>query len=381
MGGPDVHISACLEGKQGLTHVAEPISGHKHVCQHALLSGLSPFGLITQKASHCIPPPSAVAVDTAVLSADKAHFSSVARTSWAEEAAVIDLSPSVLKVSGPHPSAGVSGPEKSFPGLGGRGEEIPAPGITPTLKFPEAPVAAVRLLLTAANIECFQFSATIAGESAVVLMDTGATDCFVSAAYIKELQFATVQLKDSVTVQLADDQTSRITQTCTFGVNIQGYRSKVTAYVLPQLTGELNLILGMSWLCKNSVSLNCALGEATVRTGTDKAQILYGVSSDGQVVAHCIRVMSAAVTAISQEVPMVSAKHIRKAMKRGRPVFLMLVRPVESESNLLLLTLQLMLMCLVWYHRRRWMPYCQSFLMSCQPQCLEESDVTWEFHL
>ena len=77
---------------------------------------------------------------------------------------------------------------------------------------------------------------------------------------------------------------------------------------------ELNLILGMSWLCKNSVSLNCALGEATVRTGTDKAQILYGVSSDGQVVAHCIRVMSAAVTAISQEVPMVSAKPISERL-------------------------------------------------------------------
>ena len=48
MGGPDVHISACLEGKQGLTHEAVPFSGHKHVCQHALLSGLSPSGLITQ---------------------------------------------------------------------------------------------------------------------------------------------------------------------------------------------------------------------------------------------------------------------------------------------------------------------------------------------
>ena len=42
--------------------------------------------------------------------------------------------------------------------------------------------------------------------------------------------------------------------------------------------------------------------------------------------------MTAAVSAISQEVPMVSAKYIRKAMKRGSPVFLMLVRPAESES-------------------------------------------------
>ena len=169
MGGPDVHNSACLEGKLGLTHEAVPISGHQHECQHALMSGLSPFGLITQKASHC-PPPSAVTVDTAVLSTDMAHLHSVARTSWAEEAAFTELSPSVLKVSGPHPSAGVSGPEKSFPDLSGRREEIRAPGITPTLMFPEAPVTAVRLLLTAANIECFQFSATIAGESAVIPM-------------------------------------------------------------------------------------------------------------------------------------------------------------------------------------------------------------------
>ena len=327
------HNSACLEGKQGLTHVAEPISGHKHVCQHVLMSGLSPFGLIIQKASHCLPPPSAETAGFTAADTDRAHFHSDALTSWAEEAAAVALSPPELKVSGSHSSAGVSG-LRCFPGLSDRGDGIPAPCKTPTLVMPEAPVAAVRMLLTAANMDCFQFSSTLAGESAMVLLDTGATDCFISAAYItsKDHQIAAVELKKPVIVLLADDQTSSITQTCTFGVNIQGYRSKVTAYVLAQLTGELNLILGMSWLCKHSVTLNCALGEATVRSNSDKAQTLYGVSSDGQVVAHCIRVMTAAVSAISQEVPMVSAKYIRKAMKRGSPVFLMLVRPAESES-------------------------------------------------
>jgi len=87
----------------------------------------------------------------------------------------------------------------------------------------------------------------------------------------------------------------------------------------------------MNWLCKHSVSLNCALGEATVRTGTDKAQTLYGVATEGQIVAHCIRVTSAAVTMVSQVVPMVSSKHIRKALKKGSHVFLMMVRPSESE--------------------------------------------------
>jgi hypothetical protein len=149
---------------------------------------------------------------------------------------------------------------------------------------------------------------------------------------MKEHQIATAALKKSVTVLLADDQTSQISHTCSFGVNIQGFRSNVTAFVLPQLTGELDLILGMNWLCKHSVALNCALGEATVRTGTDKVQTLYGVATEGQIVAHCIRVMSAAVTLVSQEVPMVSGKHIRKALKRGSPVFLMMVRPSESDS-------------------------------------------------
>ncbi len=42
----------------------------------------------------------------------------------------------------------------------------------------------IRVSLTATVMySCFQFHASLAGESVVVLLDTGATDCFISADY------------------------------------------------------------------------------------------------------------------------------------------------------------------------------------------------------
>lgn len=72
---------------------------------------------------------------------------------------------------------------------------------------------------------------------------------------------------------MADEQTAQIQFTCDLWLKSARVLNLLKAIVLPQLTTGLGLILGMNWLCNHLVTLNCALGEATVRSGFVKASL------------------------------------------------------------------------------------------------------------
>ena len=84
------------------------------------------------------------------------------------------------------------------------------------------------------------------------LIDSGATSCFVDAAFVKKHQLHTTQLPKPKALELAvESSKSAITHIATFPIVIGMHTEQVTCYVAPKLSYPI--ILGISWMTRHNV--------------------------------------------------------------------------------------------------------------------------------
>ncbi len=110
------------------------------------------------------------------------------------------------------------------------------------------------------------FQAYIAGHSGRLLMDSGASECFVSEAFCRRVGLKHVDTSVPTQVRMADGSPITTSRECEVSFTLQRVKLLATCYIVP-LPEEFDLIIGDRWLNRHGVVLNYEHGTCTVQRG------------------------------------------------------------------------------------------------------------------
>ena len=128
------------------------------------------------------------------------------------------------------------------------------------------------VLSTLGSSLSLQFNGTLDGVEARILVDTGATRCFVSQSLAGQLHKVPKSM-ESLPVQVAGGSVNAVAR-CIPRLILQGHHSSPTCMVLEALPGNFDLILGEQWLKEHKGRLDFAGTGAfasVIRATQDKA--------------------------------------------------------------------------------------------------------------
>ncbi len=199
---------------------------------------------------------------------------------------------------------------------------------------PPGRVAAVRCAAAPMSSPLlFLVRGTAASKSARILLDTGASDVFVSAEFAAKAGLRVTAPRHAHQVQTASGHTVPLTGQCTCKVQVQDYRGQVTALVLDDMLPNTDLILGDSWmkhhkaqLCFQSKTCTLHLSSSKVRTirlGCDDLP-----TTDVRIISTIVQTMMLAHAPPA----IVTAKQAMRAIKRGAKSFTVLVKSASSND-------------------------------------------------
>jgi hypothetical protein len=200
----------------------------------------------------------------------------------------------------------------------------------------DPPGRVVNVQLQAARADqplMFRFAARVAGCSATVLLDSGASHSFISAAFAEANGLKVLPPVQAYTVRLASGESVALQGQCTFKVTMQDYSGTVTALVMPEMLPQTDLILGDGWLRNEQAKLCYSTGTCTLHKGGRVRTLSLARGdlpvTDDQLIHHMLASMIAAVA----PPPIISAKQAHKEMKRGARCFTVLVQEVLEDVS------------------------------------------------
>ena len=176
----------------------------------------------------------------------------------------------------------------------------------------------------------FVFDAKVAKLPAQVLWDSGATDTFVDAAFVQRHNLRVKPLQSSI--RMADDTEVMSIGTVTVTLQIQRYTARITARVIPLLSG-IDLVLGDRWSREHEVQAQYSSGATPpslkIKTFSTKKQHVTlfpgGLTAKPEMpatVAHS-HVISAAT----------AMRSVQHQPNGSRPAFMVMVREQRDDAK------------------------------------------------
>lgn len=187
-----------------------------------------------------------------------------------------------------------------------------------------------------------QFASQVAGLSAQALVDSGASEVFVSRALVLRAGLKEIPLPKPAAVELGDRSSATVDSTAVLPFRLGAYKAKLQAYVMSQIPEGFDLVLGDNWLRSNKVVLDYGRRALCVRQGRKvlvvKAKAGAGphvtpVSASQAQQAHT-QPEASAKTRHQVLSAMQFKKELRRAQQKGEPAFIAMVRAVgETRSD------------------------------------------------
>ncbi len=181
----------------------------------------------------------------------------------------------------------------------------------------------------------FRYLGQAAGLPASILLDSGASDNFISAAFAAKAQLRVTAPTRAQQVRTAGGDLVPLQGQCTFKLKIQDYSSTITALVMPDMLPHTDLILGDRWLQHEGATLCYQTGTCTLKNGSKTRTLQLGV--DGMPATAEQFVHQLVVNLMAAEAPpaVITAKQAMKAIKRGANHFTVLVKKgaPQPDSN------------------------------------------------
>jgi hypothetical protein len=164
---------------------------------------------------------------------------------------------------------------------------------------------------------CFNLS--INGVHTKGMLDTGASQVFISTALAKHLHIPTQ--RTSLQVQIADGKfTSAQATTGNLAVTMAGITIQTKAFVLPALVEGVDTILGESWLRQNLVILDYKAMHCSLPRHNGTRTIIRPVQN-----TQSTHTLSPCMLA-QRQVEVNSSKQANKLLAQGCQSFMLLVR-------------------------------------------------------
>jgi hypothetical protein len=161
---------------------------------------------------------------------------------------------------------------------------------------------------------------------AQILMDSGASSCFISQSMVRKLGLV-VRPSSLKSVATATGHAVPIPGEVTCQVKLDATTWEVTAHILPQFLPEVHLILGQNFMKSNLVILDYSMSRSILLSPTGEQIILQLVSS----VEYPSREYPNTVELKSLPGP-VSVAVAAHLLRRGKRAFVALIKPYDLSS-------------------------------------------------
>jgi len=112
----------------------------------------------------------------------------------------------------------------------------------------------------------FKLQGVVSNTKAVVLLDTGATGCFVSQSFVQKIGLHVDQPTKAVEVEVASGDRIKAAGTCRMHLRLQGTKSILNAEVLPKFIPDVDIVLGESWLKEHRAKICFDTNTCVVQT-------------------------------------------------------------------------------------------------------------------
>lgn len=170
----------------------------------------------------------------------------------------------------------------------------------------------------------FTFGGTFGALAVTLIIDTGATYCYVTLEWLKKhphLWKKRIKSERPLKISCANNSVVSADEEVTLVCDIQGVGTLVTAVVLPTLLSGVQLILGDNWQRQHHAKLDTVAGTVTLRVrGREKIlQAKRARESAGDFLC------TAAAIREASRMPIMSAKQAHREIKRGGRAWLYMV--------------------------------------------------------
>jgi RNase H-like domain found in reverse transcriptase/Reverse transcriptase (RNA-dependent DNA polymerase)/Integrase zinc binding domain/Chromo (CHRromatin Organisation MOdifier) domain/Retroviral aspartyl protease/Integrase core domain len=169
-----------------------------------------------------------------------------------------------------------------------------------------------------------QFRGKVGGAEALVLLDSAASHCFLSKAFV-ERHGIKVETCNDVEVELGNGLSSPILGKCHVKVKLQHFFGSAYCYVT-QTAPHCDVILGDEWLKSHKALLNYAESTCAIMKGTRRVTLRKELTG----VAH-IKAQEKAQEA-RREKPLLTAMQIKRALRKKQRLFMVTVQSLEESS-------------------------------------------------
>ena len=187
--------------------------------------------------------------------------------------------------------------------------------------------------------ETFMFKASLGGQPCNLLIDMGASFCFLSEQWLHKTHKGkiwgqTYPLPEPIPVLTAENSMVSTSSGFSSTLGLQQFFFKVDAKLMPSMLQGVDLILGMDWLRANDFVIDCGRDLCMFRWA-DQEHYLRGASFAGGHAAGG-SAACAGVPLARFSSPFLSARRAKKEAKHGCPVWLVVVQnavPGNAQSS------------------------------------------------
>ena len=168
--------------------------------------------------------------------------------------------------------------------------------------------------LIVGGAESMRFDVLVIGSKASVMMDTGASDCFISEQFCAQVGLKTVDSAHTE-VTLGDGRKLMARRTCNPHIAMKGLSATAHCLVIPMPPG-LDIILGRNWQQEHRVVLDLEANTCQVRSGS-KCQTLQQPPDSKE--------------AASADFGLLSTPQVDRAVRTGCTVFTVQVEQADDS--------------------------------------------------
>ena len=188
-------------------------------------------------------------------------------------------------------------------------------------KAPVSPhIAAMTAKLNTVNSSespTMMFEGSACGKPATLLLDSGATHCFVDSTFATGLK----QQATHTTVRLADGSEQPLSFRTKLDIKIQGHKQSITCYII-DMQGQFDIVLGDTWFHQNAANFDYLTRTCTIYTRGVK-HILYTMQAESPAVSGHPSVHSLLLNAV----------HVRRRLKQGARAFVVRVQDTGVDAT------------------------------------------------
>ena len=194
-----------------------------------------------------------------------------------------------------------------------------------------------RIMATGSRRSGTLFASKVSGKTAIALVDTGAEDSFIDAAFLRSTGISIPANQPPVGDAVgAGSQTVRILGKVHVPLRMGAYSANIELQVVQDLLPGVDIVLGESWQVANKVIIDPARRRIQIQTPGRKGCVVRSLNSSRTQTISSVRSFLTRSRNETTPVSVISAKRAMKALKQGAEHMLVHVRhrPPQPQTHL-----------------------------------------------